>query len=96
MTQIINPKEKNLSNIIRIQKDDYNKIRSNLALVLEDQKINQKDLTLCFIKLATQNNELLESNKKLNEQLERVIAELNELTGRKTVSKKSPSNSGTT
>ena len=34
---------------------------------------------MCFIKLATQNNLLLESNNKLNEQLDTVLAELNEL-----------------
>lgn len=79
MTQIINSKQKNLGNIIKIQKEDYKEIRSDLALILEGQKINQKDLRLCFIKLATQNNELLESNNKLNEQLATVLAELNEL-----------------
>ena len=79
MTQIINSKQKNLGNIIKIQKEDYKKIRSDLTLILEGQKINQKDLRLCFIKLVTQNNELLESNNKLNEQLATVLAELNEL-----------------
>ena len=28
-------------------------------IILEGKKINQKDLRLCFIKLATQNNKLL-------------------------------------
>ena len=79
MTQIINSEQKNLGNIIKIQKEDYKEIRSDLALILEGQKINQKDLRLCFIKLASQNNELLESNNKLNEQLDTVLAELNEL-----------------
>jgi len=41
-------------------------------LILEGQKINQKDLRLGFIGLATQNNELLELNKKLSQQLEKV------------------------
>lgn len=79
MTQIINSKQRNLGNIIKIQKEDYKEIRSDLALILEGQKINQKDLRLCFIKLATQNNELLESHSKLSEQLDTVLAELNEL-----------------
>lgn len=79
MSEIINLKERNLSNILRSKKDNYHKIRSDIALVLEGQKINQKDLRLCFIKLATQTNELVESNKKLNEQLEKVMTELNEL-----------------
>lgn len=79
MTQIINLKEKNLDSIIRIQEGDYGKIRSDLALILEGQKINQKDLRLCFIKIATQNNELLESNKKLNDQLETVVKELDKV-----------------
>lgn len=59
MTQIINLKQKNLDNIIKIQKEDYKEIRSDLAFILEGKKINQKDLRLCFIKLATQNNKLL-------------------------------------
>ena len=42
-------------------------------------KINQKDLRLGFIGLATQNSELLELNKKLSQQLERVEKELNVL-----------------
>lgn len=46
MTQIINAKQKNLDNIIKIQKEEYKKIRSDLALILEGQKINQKDLRL--------------------------------------------------
>lgn len=87
MTQIINLEKKNLDTLIRIeekltykyQQGDYEKIRSDLALILEGQKINQKDLQLCFIKLVTQNNELLESNKKLNDQLETVVKELYEI-----------------
>ena len=58
---------------------EYNKIRSDLKLILKGQKINQKDLHLGFIGLASQNSELLELNKKLNEQLETVVKELYEL-----------------
>ena len=50
-----------------------------MTLILEGQKINQKDLRLCFIKLATQNNDLIESNKKLNDQLKTVVEELYEI-----------------
>ena len=35
---------------------------SDLQLLLEGQKINQKDLRLGFIGLANQNSELLDSN----------------------------------
>ena len=38
MTQIINLKQKNLDNIIKIQKEDYKEIRSDLAFMLEDIK----------------------------------------------------------
>lgn len=41
------------------------KIDSDLRLILEGQKINQKDLRLGFIGLAKENNELLDLNKKL-------------------------------
>ena len=61
------------------KEEEYNKIRSDLRLVLEDQKINQKYLRLGFIVLATQNSELLELNKKLSQQLERVEKEFNVL-----------------
>ena len=67
-------------NILKIyKKEEYNKIRSDLRLILEGQKLNQKDLRLGFIGLATQNSELLELNKKLNQQLEKVVKELNVL-----------------
>ena len=61
------------------KEEEYSKIRSDLRLVLEGQKINQKDLRLGFIGLATQNSELLELNKKLSQQLERVEKEFNVL-----------------
>jgi integrase len=61
------------------REEEYKEIRSDLELILEGQKINQKDLQLGFIGLATQNNELIELNKKLNQQLERVEKELNVL-----------------
>ena len=67
-------------NILKIyKKEEYNKIRSDLRLILEGQKINNKDMRLGFIGLGIQNNELLESNKKLNQQLEKVVKELNVL-----------------
>ena len=48
-------------------------------LLKYSQKLEQEDLRLGFIELATQNNELLEVNKKLNRQLERVKKEFNVL-----------------
>ena len=54
-------------------------IGSALGLILEGQEINQKTLRLGFIVLATQNSELLELNKKLNDQSETIVKELYEL-----------------
>lgn len=53
--------------------DRYKKILSNLDLIVEDQKVTQKDLPLGFIGLAKYNSELLD----LNKELEMVVAELN-------------------
>ena len=50
-----------------------------MGLILEGQKINQKDLRLGFIGLSTQNSEFLKLNKKLSQQLGRVEKELNVL-----------------
>ena len=61
----------------RWKEDEYRKILSDLQLILEGQKINQKDLRLGFIGLAKQNSELLDLNKELNHQLETVVKELN-------------------
>ena len=55
----------------------YKKILNNLELLLEGQKVTQKDLQLGFIGLAKQNNELIDLNKELNQQLEIVMSELN-------------------
>ena len=55
------------------KENEYKKIRSGLELILESQKINQKDLRLEFIELAKQNCELLDLNKKLTKQLDSVI-----------------------
>ena len=79
-----------LSGLEEVKKDYFNKLKkwkegesrkisSDLKLILEGQKINQKDLRLGFLGLATQNSELLELNKKLSQQLERVEKELNVL-----------------
>jgi hypothetical protein len=48
----------------RWEEDKYRKILSDLQLILEGQKINQKDLRLGFIGLVKQNSELLDLNKK--------------------------------
>ena len=61
------------------KEEEYSKISSDLGLILKGQKINQKDLRLGFIGLATQNSKLLELNKKLSQQLERVEKKLNVL-----------------
>nr|YP_010283343.1 hypothetical protein MKU01_pgp031 [Psammodictyon constrictum]ULD16462.1 hypothetical protein [Psammodictyon constrictum] len=78
-SKIIYISELNLNKLRKWKKEEYSKICCDLKLILEGQKINQKDLHLGFIGLATQNSELIESNKKLNDQLETVVKELNEL-----------------
>ena len=65
--------EVNLNKLKKYKEEKYSKIRYDLGLILEGQKINQKDLHLGFIELAAQNSELLESNKKLNEKLKREL-----------------------
>ena len=68
-----------------IQKEFQNKskeekkILNNLELLLEGQRVAHKDLQLGFIGLAKQNSELLILNRKLNQQLEIVLDELDEL-----------------
>jgi len=78
-SQIISMPEINLNKLKKAEEEEYQKIHYDLELILEGQKINQKDLRLGFIGLAAQNSELLESNKKLNDQLERVVREFDEL-----------------
>lgn len=73
------PKKKDLNILKFYKKEEYDKICSNLKLILEGQKINQEDMRLGFIGLGIQNNELLDLNKKLNQQLEEVVKELNQL-----------------
>jgi hypothetical protein len=72
-------KQEDSNKLKKWKEEEYSKIRSDLELILEGQKINQKDLRLGFIGLATQNSELLELNKKLGQQLEKVEKELNVL-----------------
>jgi len=72
-------KKEDLNKLKKWKEEEYSKIRSDLGLILEGQKLNQKDLRLGFIGLATQNSELLELNKKLSQQLERVEKEFNVL-----------------
>jgi len=57
--------------------EKYKQILGSLELLVEGQKVTQKDLQLGFIGLAKQNSELLDLNKELNQQLERVVSELN-------------------
>lgn len=44
------------------------KIESQLDFVLKGQEVNQQELRLGFIRLAKQNNELLDLNRELNRQ----------------------------
>nr|YP_009686252.1 putative integrase/recombinase protein [Halamphora calidilacuna]QDR25077.1 putative integrase/recombinase protein [Halamphora calidilacuna] len=70
-------KKQDFNKLKKWEGEEYSKIRSDLGLILEGQKINQKDLRLGLIGLARQNSELLELNKKLSQQLERVEKEFN-------------------
>ena len=70
-------KKEDFNKLKKWKEEEYSKIRSDLELILEGQKINQKDLQLGFIGLASQNNELIELNKKLSHQLKKVEKELN-------------------
>ena len=66
------------SNTLKIE-EDYREISSGIQLLLESQKIIEKDIQLGFIGLATQNHKLLKLNENLSYQLERVEKELNML-----------------
>jgi hypothetical protein len=66
-------KKSDFNKIKEWKENEYRKIRSDLQLLLEGQKINQKDLRLGFIGLAKQNSELLDLNKELTQQLETTI-----------------------
>jgi hypothetical protein len=70
-------KQEDFNKLKKWKEEEYGKIRSDLELILDGQKLNQKDLRLGFIGLAKQNSELLEFNKKLSQQLERVVKESN-------------------
>jgi|JI9StandDraft_1071089.scaffolds.fasta_scaffold00018_125 hypothetical protein len=62
--------------ITKQDKDEYENIQSALKLILEGQRVNQKDIRLGFIGLAKQNNELMDLNKKLNRKLDATLEEL--------------------
>jgi len=85
----MNPREKiklkmnKIQKIKKLKKENNNlilkKVESQLDLILEGQEINQNELRRGFIGLATQNQELFNLNKKLNQQLETVVEELNQI-----------------
>lgn len=65
---------------------DYESLKNELSKILENQNINKKKQDEIlettqkgFIGIALQNTELLELNKKLTEQLEIVVEELNQI-----------------
>jgi integrase len=72
----------NQDKIQKIEKENIQlaqKVESQLALLLEGQKINLDELRLGFIGIYQQNQELQESNRQFNEKLETVLAELNQI-----------------
>jgi hypothetical protein len=64
-------KKEDFNKLKKWKEEEYSKIRSDLGLILEGQKLNQKDLRLGFIGLARRNDELLKLNKKLSQQLKK-------------------------
>lgn len=69
---------KDTSNQITNQdEDEYKKIQSDLKLILEGQKVNQRDIRLGFIELAKENTKLMKLNQKLNIKLDAALEELN-------------------
>jgi site-specific recombinase XerD len=72
-------KKNNSNKLIEWKKDEYEKIDSDIPLILKEQKINQRDSWLGFIGLAVSNNELIDINKKQNQKLEIVVKELDVL-----------------
>jgi integrase len=62
----------------------YKKIESQLDLLVKGQEINREELQLGFIGLFQKNQELVELNEKSNQQLEIVVAELNQIKRERT------------
>lgn len=79
MSEMEKLSKNDLSKVKKDESDENNdkKILGRLELLVEGQKVTQKDLQLGFIGLAKQNEELLDLNKELNQQLEMVVSELN-------------------
>ena len=79
MSEMEKLSKNDLSKVKKDESDEDNdkKILGRLELLVEGQKVTQKDLQLGFIGLAKQNEELLDLNKELNQQLEMVVSELN-------------------
>ncbi len=57
----------------------YKNIESQLDILVKGQEINREELQLGFIGLFQKNQELVELSEKLNQQLEIVVAELNQI-----------------
>jgi integrase len=66
----------------------YKKIESQLDLLVKGQEINREELQLGFIGLFQKSQELVELNKKLNQRLEIVAAELNQIKQERTEKEK--------
>ena len=49
-------KKEDFNKLKKWKEEEYSKIRSDLGLILEGQKLNQKDRRLGFIGLASQNS----------------------------------------
>jgi site-specific recombinase XerD len=79
MSEMEKLSKNDLSKVKKDESDENNdkKILGRLELLVEGQKVTQKDLQLGFIGLAKQNEKLLDLNKELNQQLEMVVSELN-------------------
>lgn len=81
-------KDKNQNKIQKFKKENnnlsLNKFQSQLKLILEGQEISRDEMRRGFIGLAQQNQELVKLNKQLTQQLEIVVAELNQIKQERT------------
>jgi integrase len=68
-----------MTKTITLKKDNLIRIQKELTYKCQEEEYRKIRSDLAFIGLAAQNSELLESNEKLNHQLDTVVKELYEL-----------------
>lgn len=78
--------EKNGISSLKLE-EGYEEIRSDIQTLLKNQKINQKDMRVGFIGLATQNYKLFRLNQELIDQLEKLEEEYDRLKEEREIKK---------